>query len=53
MLEHTSTEHAPWNVIPADHKRYRNYLISEKIVETLGELKMKFPKAGRKYKSIR
>lgn len=53
MLEHTSTEHAPWNVIPADHKWYRNYLISEKIVETLSELKMKFPKAGRKPRSIR
>lgn len=33
----------PWQVVPADHKWYRNYVIAEKIVDTLGSLKMKYP----------
>ena len=43
MLSHTSTEWAPWYVIPADHKWYRNLAISEIIVDTLEKLDMSFP----------
>lgn len=32
-----------WNVVPADDKWYRNYLVVKKIVETMRELKMKYP----------
>jgi PPK2 family polyphosphate:nucleotide phosphotransferase len=48
MLNATSTHHAPWHVIPADNKWYRDYLLSKKIVETLEGLKMSFPKASVK-----
>lgn len=34
---------APWYIIPADHKWYRNLAISEIIVETLEKLNMSFP----------
>ncbi|MBX2994932.1 MAG: hypothetical protein KF681_08920 [Bdellovibrionaceae bacterium] len=47
MLQNTSTEHAPWTVVPADHKWYRNYVISKTLVEKLRTLKMKFPKAPK------
>jgi PPK2 family polyphosphate:nucleotide phosphotransferase len=43
MLKHTSTEHAPWYVIPADRKWYRNYLITKIVVEALERLDMSFP----------
>jgi PPK2 family polyphosphate:nucleotide phosphotransferase len=43
MLQETNTKHAPWAVIPADRKWYRNYLISKKIAETLSAFEMKFP----------
>jgi PPK2 family polyphosphate:nucleotide phosphotransferase len=33
----------PWIVVPADHKWYRNYFITQEIVKTLKGLKMKFP----------
>lgn len=44
MLTATSTKHAPWNIIPADNKWYRNLLISMTIVENLEKLSMSFPK---------
>ncbi|HEX5000671.1 MAG TPA: polyphosphate kinase 2 family protein [Terriglobia bacterium] len=44
MLERTSTRHAPWFIIPANHKWYRDLAISQIIVKTLEDLKMKRPK---------
>jgi len=35
----TSTKNAPWYIIPADHKWYRNYIIGKTLVETLSEYK--------------
>ncbi|GJM37926.1 MAG: polyphosphate kinase [Acidimicrobiales bacterium] len=45
MLERTSTVHAPWYVIPADRKWFRNLLVSEIIAATLEQLDMAFPPA--------
>jgi polyphosphate kinase 2 (PPK2 family) len=42
-LTRCSTPWAPWHVIPADKKWYRNLAVSRILVETLEELKMKFP----------
>lgn len=44
-LEKTSTETAPWYVIPANRKWYRNLLISSIIIEKLKSLNMSFPEA--------
>ncbi|MCX7007204.1 MAG: polyphosphate kinase 2 family protein [Kiritimatiellaeota bacterium] len=43
-LTKCTTAHAPWFVIPADHKWFRNWAVSQVIVEALESLKMKFPK---------
>ena len=43
VLEETSTDWAPWYVIPANRKWYRNLMISRIIVNTLKDLDMKFP----------
>lgn len=43
MLAETSTESAPWYVIPADRKWFRNLLISQIVVENLRGLEMSFP----------
>jgi PPK2 family polyphosphate:nucleotide phosphotransferase len=40
----TSRKHAPWFVIPADHKWYRNVAISRIIVDALEGLKLEYPK---------
>jgi len=42
-LDETSTEYAPWTVVPADHKWYRNYVVGKKIVEAMENLGMKYP----------
>jgi PPK2 family polyphosphate:nucleotide phosphotransferase len=42
---HTSTEAAPWYVVPADKKWYRNIVIARTIVETLETLDMQYPEA--------
>ena len=39
----TSTEEAPWYVVPADKKWYRNIVIARTIVETLEGLDMQYP----------
>ena len=40
----TGTPWAPWYVVPADHKWYRNLVISQILVECLQGLKMAYPK---------
>jgi PPK2 family polyphosphate:nucleotide phosphotransferase len=44
VLTHTSKKHAPWFVIPADHKSFRNLAISGIIADALDGLKLKYPK---------
>jgi polyphosphate kinase 2 (PPK2 family) len=44
MLDKTSTRHAPWFVIPANHKWFRDLAISSIIVETMQDMKMRPPK---------
>jgi polyphosphate kinase 2 (PPK2 family) len=39
----TSTKHAPWHVVPANHKWYRNYFVSKTLVETLERMNPKYP----------
>lgn len=44
MLNATSTEIAPWHVIPANHNWYRNVRVAEVIVDVLRSLNMVYPK---------
>ena len=39
----TATEIAPWYVIPADHKWYMRYVVSEIILDTLKEMDPHYP----------
>ncbi|MCB0191022.1 MAG: polyphosphate kinase 2 family protein [Anaerolineae bacterium] len=42
-FEKCSTKVAPWHIVPANKKWYRNLLIAEKIIETLEGLKLEYP----------
>ena len=44
VINHTSTDYAPWYVIPADSKSGRNVIIMNILLETLRQLKMEYPK---------
>jgi PPK2 family polyphosphate:nucleotide phosphotransferase len=45
VLSKTSTDYAPWYVIPANRKWFRDLVISSILVETLEDLKMKYPES--------
>jgi polyphosphate kinase 2 (PPK2 family) len=38
-----STDYAPWYIIPANHKWFRNLVVSRILVNTLESFNMKFP----------
>ena len=44
VIRHTATKHAPWYVVPADHKWFTRLVVASVIVETLQSLKLEFPK---------
>ena len=44
LLSKTSTPWAPWYIVPADRKWYRNLVIGTVIVETLEALEMRYPR---------
>ena len=48
MIRHTSTDYAPWYVVPADHKHVAWLIVSAAIVEAVEALKPTFPKIGGK-----
>ncbi|AJZ56962.1 polyphosphate kinase 2 family protein [Paraburkholderia fungorum] len=42
----TSTQHAPWYIVPADDKENARLIVSRIVLETLDELEMTYPKAN-------
>ena len=42
-LEKCSTAHAPWFIIPSNHKWFRNLAISQIVAQTLESMKLEFP----------
>ncbi len=56
-LDATSTHHTPWHVIPADDKENARLIVSQIVLDALGDLKMAYPKTTakrrRELKSIR
>lgn len=43
MITHTSTEHAPWYVIPSNSKWFRNLAISRIVCQAMEDLKLQAP----------
>ena len=42
-INKTATKNAPWYVVPADHKWYMRYVVSEIILHTLQDMDPKYP----------
>jgi PPK2 family polyphosphate:nucleotide phosphotransferase len=47
VIRHTSTKHAPWHVVPADHKWFARVVIGSTIVSALDRLDLHFPKVDK------
>ena len=43
LIRNTSAKHAPWHVVPADHKWFARVVISSAIVSAMEKLDLKFP----------
>ena len=50
VLNHTSTKHAPWHVIPADHKWFSRLAVGAVILQTMRDLKLAYPTIGEAQK---
>ncbi len=44
-IERTSTKHAPWYVIPSNHKWFRDLAISDILADKLEDMDLKLPPA--------
>jgi PPK2 family polyphosphate:nucleotide phosphotransferase len=51
MIANTSTEHAPWHVIPADKKWFMRATVAEAMVDALEALDLSFPRVDGKQKA--
>lgn len=50
MIRNTAAPHAPWFVVPADHKWFTRLVVSAVVVDALKELKLAYPKVDKKKK---
>lgn len=46
MIRHTSTKHAPWYVVPADHKWFTRLVVAAAVVDALEEMNLAFPEVS-------
>jgi PPK2 family polyphosphate:nucleotide phosphotransferase len=54
MIRETSTDYAPWYVVPADHKHITWLIVSAAIIEALAKLKLEYPKVtGKALKELK
>jgi PPK2 family polyphosphate:nucleotide phosphotransferase len=49
----TSTKHAPWYIIPSNHKWFRNLAVSQIVADTMSEMNLKLPPTRVDIKDIR
>jgi PPK2 family polyphosphate:nucleotide phosphotransferase len=47
IVRHTATAHAPWYVVPADHKWFARVVIGSVVVAALEQLDLRFPRADK------
>jgi len=43
-IQHTATPHAPWFVVPADHKWFTRLVVAGAVIDALEELDLAYPK---------
>ncbi len=53
VVGRTSTDIAPWLVIPADHKPYRNWVIGKILLGTIAELSPSYPQPALDLEALR
>jgi PPK2 family polyphosphate:nucleotide phosphotransferase len=52
-ISETSTDEAPWYVVPADHKWYRDLAVAQVLARTLDEMKPAYPETAVDFARVR
>ena len=52
VLNRCNTEYAPWYIVPADRKWYRNLVVSELLLESLRSIDPQYPEVEQDYSGI-
>ena len=52
-MENTSTDWAPWYIVPADDKDLRDVLVGRVVADTLESLDLRYPKPDPSLAGIR
>jgi polyphosphate kinase 2 (PPK2 family) len=52
-INQCSTRHAPWHIIPANRKWFRDYVVARTVVEALERLQMQWPAAKEDLSRVR
>ncbi|HEX8495254.1 MAG TPA: polyphosphate kinase 2 family protein [Pyrinomonadaceae bacterium] len=50
MFNHTSTKHAPWYIIPADHKWFTRAAVADVIISKLKSMKLSYPTVSEEHR---
>jgi PPK2 family polyphosphate:nucleotide phosphotransferase len=51
-LSKCHTENAPWHIVPANNKWYRNYVVTKALVEAMEAMDLKYPPAAEGIEGI-
>ena len=46
-IRHTSSDYAPWYVVPANHKWFTRLVVVAAVIDALEEMQLAFPKVDR------
>jgi polyphosphate kinase 2 (PPK2 family) len=50
MIRETATAHAPWFVVPADHKWFTRLVVAAAVIERLDGLDLRYPEVSQEAK---
>jgi len=52
LIRNTSTKHAPWYAVPADHKWFTRIVVAEAIIDAMESLDLSFPKMDAERRKV-
>jgi polyphosphate kinase 2 (PPK2 family) len=52
MAERTSTDTAPWHIVPSDHKWVRDAVVTEVLTQALEGLDLKWPELAPELRGV-
>ncbi len=51
-IGHTASRHAPWYIVPADHKWFTRLIVAAAIIDAVGALGLSYPTIGRAQRQV-